>query len=80
MKTPGQDYSRVSSFYSSAPDGNLLIFLFDSKLLVNLKKRNHTKRENEANTISTSIGLIVSPDDLYDSIENENGTEIRNNH
>ena len=80
MKTPGQDYSRVACFYSSAPDGNLLIFLFDSKLLVNLKKRNHTKRENEANTISTSIGLIVSPDDLYDSIENENGTEIRNNH
>ena len=80
MKTPWQDYSRVACFYSSAPDDNLLIFLCDSKLLVNFKKRNHTKRENEANTISTFIEMIVSPDNLYDSIENENGTEIRNNY
>ena len=83
MKTPWQEYSRVACFYSSAPDGNLLIFLYfiiDSKLLVNFKKRNHTKRENEVNTISTFIEMIVSPDNLYDSIENENGTEIRNNY
>ena len=79
MKTPWQEYSRVAYFYSLALDRNLLIFpyyIFDFKLLVNFKKRNHTKRQNEANTISTFIGMILIPDNLYDSIENENGTEI----
>ena len=50
--------------------------IFDFKLLVNFKKRNDTERENEANTISTFIEMILSPDNLFDSIENENGTEI----
>ena len=52
------------------------MYIFDFKLLVNFKKRNHTKRENEANTIYTFIGMILSPDNLYKSIEKENGTEI----
>ena len=79
MKTPWQEYTKVAYFYSLAPDGNLLIFryyIFEFKLLVNFKKRNHTKRENEANTISTFIGMILSPDNLYESIQNEDGTEI----
>ena len=62
-----------------ALDGNVLIFpyyIFDFKLLVNFKKPNYTKRENEGNTTSTFIGMILSPDNLYDSIEKENGTEI----
>ena len=73
------NYSRVVYFYSLVPDGNLLIFryyIFDSKLLVNFKKQNYTKRENEGNTTSTFIGMILSPDNLYDSIEKENGTKI----
>ena len=78
MKTPSQEYNKVAYFYSLALDGNLLIFpyyIFDFRLLVNFKKRNHTKREKRANTISTFIGMIIIPDNLYDSIEKENTTE-----